>query len=273
MSGLVNLMNRPKPDEISRFVNKFLEDTEKNMSSISKYVDTMVSSEKKTRKHNLQFSSALKTSADSELPQTRLALAGISEAIQDIQAYRKIMYDTIEFRVQQPLALYKTFVSKAKDDLKSRESARKRENDKQNLMERLNIKESNRAKLAKGHLELAGANHEMFHTSLALAEHVESLEAKKITDVRSIMKDYLAIQMEFHCRTIEILTDAIGFLDSCDMDNDLGEIKERMRTIGLGEYNINNAATSKSIYSYAKHFLSKILLPLSSYSCFVTHIL
>ena len=265
-------MNRPQPDEISRFVNKFLQDTEKNMSTISKNVDTMVTTEKKARKHNLHFSSALKTSADSELPQTRLALAGISEAIQDIQEYRKIMYNTIEARVQQPLSLYKTFVSKAKDDLKSRESARKRENDKQSLMEKLNIKESNRAKLAKGHLELAGANHEMFHTSLALAEHIDSLEAKKIEDVRAILKDFLTIQMEFHCRSIEILTDAVGFLDSCEMENDLGEIRERMRTIGLGEYTAT-PSNNKSVYSYAKHFLSKIDLPCSSYSCLVTHIL
>ena len=265
MSGFVSLMNRPQPDEISRFVNKFLQDTEKNMNTISKNVDTMVTIEKKTRKFNLQFSSSLKTCADSELPQTRLALAGISEAIQDIQAYRKIMYDTVEAKVQQPLSLYKTFVNKAKDDLKSRESARKRESDKQNLMEKLNIKESNRAKLAKGHLELAGANHEMFHTSLALAEHIDSLEAKKITDVRSILKDYLTIQMEFHCRSIEILTDAVGFLDSCEMDNDLNEIRDRMRTIGLGEFN------NKPVYSYAKHLRSNILFPFSSNSCLDTH--
>eukprot|EP00834_Sanchytrium_tribonematis_P000262 NODE_5_length_72347_cov_1.339331.p30 type:complete len:268 gc:universal NODE_5_length_72347_cov_1.339331:23457-24260(+) len=267
MSGLVGLMNRPQPDEISRFVNKFLQDTEKNMNTISKNVDNLVTTEKKVRKHVLHFSSALKTCADTELPQTRLAMAGISEALQDIQAYRKIMYDTIESRVQQPLQLYKTFVAKAKDDLKSRESARKRETEKQTLMEKLAIKETNRAKITKGHLELAGANHEMFHTSLALAEHVDSLEAKKITDIRAILKDYLTIQMEFHCRSLEVLTDAVGFLDSCEMENDLGEIRERMRTIGLGDYN------KQSVYSYAKHFLSRIFFPCSSYSCLVTHML
>ncbi len=60
-----------------------------------------------------------------------------------------------------------------------------------------------------------------------LADEIDKLEEKKLTDMRQILKEYTNIQMVFHAKALEMLTYAYNQLIDIDVESDLEEFRIR----------------------------------------------
>ncbi|KAI9144626.1 FAM92 protein [Paraphysoderma sedebokerense] len=217
-------------DEVSRFVRQLVDRTEENMAELKDAFGGLLRNHERLKQKSLKLALVLKTYADQESPNVKMALNSVAEGIQELEKNRKWMQDRIDIKSREPLGLYSAICKGVMDDLKVRELALKKEVDKQQALDKIQVKDgNNRTRISQGQIELAGANHEANHSHVALAETVERFELKKINDIKSCLQELLYSEMVYHAKALEILTDTMAHLSSIDMEMDVEEIQQKVR--------------------------------------------
>ncbi|KAJ1507934.1 hypothetical protein HMI56_007539, partial [Coelomomyces lativittatus] len=138
--------------------------------------------------------------------------------------------DRVNLKSREPLGLYGSICDGVLDDLKVRETAIRKEYEKQLALDRLQVRDTaNRTRISQGQIELSGANHEANTSSMALAETIERFELKKIGDIKSCLQEFIYSQLQFNAKSLEVLSDLMSQVNSTDFDIDLEEVCEKVR--------------------------------------------
>jgi ArsR family metal-binding transcriptional regulator len=82
------------------------------------------------------------------------------------------------------------------------------------------------------------AINDLNHVSSALADSVEKFYTKKITDIQSILHEFIYSEIQFHAKgkkfsltkALEILSNIDSGMFSMNMESDIYEIKEKLRS-------------------------------------------
>lgn len=77
----------------------------------------------------------------------------------------------------------------------------------------------NRQTLAE--TELLKASAEVSRTMKGLEEQMNIFEKKKLDDVKSVLQDYVLIELSFHTKAIELFTKAYRDLNNINVEDDL----------------------------------------------------
>lgn len=224
------LLSPTVTDDRARYVSQLVHETEKNMASMKKALSGYIGNQEKLRNRSLKLAVALKSYANGETPCIKEALNGMAEHLQELQKHRKYMQDRLEIRAREPLGVYKNMSKAVRMELKMRDSALKREQQKKVQLDSIAIRDAgNRSKITQHQLELTGAATEVTHSNMSLLDTVQKFELQKIDDLKIFLNEFIYSEMQYHCRALEVLSAAKDHLDSVDMTEDLQFIRDHLR--------------------------------------------
>lgn len=78
-------------------------------------------------------------------------------------------------------------------------------------------------------MELNNAAKDLGHVSAAFADHVESFHTKKTSDIQSALYEMIYSEMEYHAKSMEILSGLQSSICSLELEADVSEIREKIR--------------------------------------------
>ncbi|XP_074645786.1 CBY1-interacting BAR domain-containing protein 1-A-like [Tubulanus polymorphus] len=159
------------------------------------------------------------------------ALTKFSEYLSSVQDYRQAEISRLEAKVIQPLTLYGTACKHAREDLKASFSARGRETKQQKTLEKVKDKNpSDRGSIAEKELQKAGVD--AARSTKALEEQMDSFERRKLKDLKQILYDFVNVEMIFHAKALEALTQCYSSLSIMSEEEDLEEFRNSLRPLG-----------------------------------------
>ncbi|XP_066289938.1 CBY1-interacting BAR domain-containing protein 1-like isoform X1 [Branchiostoma lanceolatum] len=204
----------------------------------------------KLRDKGDELAKALLTYAEAEGQSLKSGVTGFAETISAIQDYRQAEVQRLEAKVVQPLTMYGNTCKHAKEDLKKSQTARGKEQQQQQRLEKARQKNpSDRHTISQvnnpnmwlasgssGSLaeplaesELQRAAVDATRSDRALEEQMDNFERQKMEDIKKILSDFVHVEMVFHCKALELYTVAHQYLQGINDEDDIEEFRNSMR--------------------------------------------
>eukprot|EP00058_Branchiostoma_floridae_P008565 XP_002594053.1 hypothetical protein BRAFLDRAFT_57402 [Branchiostoma floridae] len=182
----------------------------------------------KLRDKGDELAKALLTYAEAEGQSLKSGVTGFAETISAIQDYRQAEVQRLDAKVVQPLTLYGNTCKHAKEDLKKSQTARGKEQQQQQRLEKARQKNpSDRHTIAESELQRAAVD--ATRSDRALEEQMDNFERQKMEDIKKILCDFVHVEMVFHCKALELYTVAHQYLQGINDEDDLEEFRNSMR--------------------------------------------
>ncbi|XP_054102431.1 CBY1-interacting BAR domain-containing protein 1 isoform X1 [Callithrix jacchus] len=166
--------------------------------------------------------------ADTETPHLKLGLMSFADEFAKLQDYRQAevlmnndkKVERLEAKVVKPLKAYGTIVKMKRDDLKATFTARNREAKQLTELERTRQRNpSDRHIIAETELQRAAMD--ASRTSRHLEETIYNFERQKMKDIKTVLSEFIKIEMLFHGKALEVYTAAYQNIQNIDEDEDL----------------------------------------------------
>ncbi|XP_060099490.1 CBY1-interacting BAR domain-containing protein 1 isoform X1 [Heteronotia binoei] len=158
--------------------------------------------------------------AATETPNLKFGLKNFATEFSKLQDYRQAEVERLEAKVVEPLKCYGTIVKLKREDLKAALTAKNREAKQLSQLERTRQRNpSDRHIIAES--ELQRASLDATRTSRLLEETIDNFEKQKIKDIKNIFSEFIAIEMLFHGKALEIYTAAYQTIQNIDENEDL----------------------------------------------------
>ncbi|XP_066289940.1 CBY1-interacting BAR domain-containing protein 1-like isoform X2 [Branchiostoma lanceolatum] len=202
----------------------------------------------KLRDKGDELAKALLTYAEAEGQSLKSGVTGFAETISAIQDYRQAEVQRLEAKVVQPLTMYGNTCKHAKEDLKKSQTARGKEQQQQQRLEKARQKNPSdrhtivsfpggfRKKLHGGTKDWGMAESELQRAAVdatrsdrALEEQMDNFERQKMEDIKKILSDFVHVEMVFHCKALELYTVAHQYLQGINDEDDIEEFRNSMR--------------------------------------------
>ncbi|XP_072168906.1 CBY1-interacting BAR domain-containing protein 1-like [Diadema setosum] len=230
----------------SKFVQQRINSVEKHFAELCQDFSAYTRKIARVRDRGDLLSKSILTYAEAEAPSTKTGLTAFAEHISSIQDYRQAQVSRLEFKVVQPLTLYGTACKHAKDDLKSSFAAREKEINQQKKLDKVKQKApADRQQISQAESKLQKATVDASRSNKALEDQMDAFERKRLQDIKSILSEFVKIEMLFHAKCLETYTDAYQALQSISDEDDLEEFRNSLRPF--------NAADSTSRQSLLRH--------------------
>ncbi|GJQ84080.1 hypothetical protein Trydic_g12060 [Trypoxylus dichotomus] len=155
------------------------------------------------------------------------SLVNFANTISLISDYGNLRVLNIDKKVVEEFSQYENICKNAKEDVKqiygvrSREIARKRQLDR--ARERA---PRHRQQIIQAETELVKASTEVAKTIHNLEEHITTFEKQKLRDLKTILLNYITVEMGYHAKCLELLTKAYQDVKSIDEDADLEDFQK-----------------------------------------------
>lgn len=136
----------------------------------------------------------------------------------------------LESKVTNELSQYDGICKHSREEVKATFSAREKELVRKRQLERIRERNPrNRQMITVAETELLKASAEVSRTMKGLEEQMNIFEKKKLEDVKSVLQDYVLIELSFHTKAIELFTRAFQDLQGINVEDDLEEFKDALR--------------------------------------------
>uniref|UniRef100_A0A8C1K932 Family with sequence similarity 92 member A1 n=1 Tax=Cyprinus carpio TaxID=7962 RepID=A0A8C1K932_CYPCA len=161
--------------------------------------------------------------ADTETPNLKLGLKNFADQLAQIQDYRQAEVERLEVKVIEPLKAYGNIVKTKREDMKQTQTARNREAKQMQQLERMRQRNPSDRQIIsqKAESELQRATMEATRTTRQLEETIDDFEKQKIRDIKKIFGEFVAVEMAFHAKALEIYTTAYQHIQNVDEEGDL----------------------------------------------------
>ncbi|KAJ3184954.1 hypothetical protein HDU87_002520 [Geranomyces variabilis] len=199
------------------------------MSNLRSTLAGYLRNQERLRRKSLKLAVVLKMFSETEAPALSDVLGGLSELLTERELARENALQRINLLSQEPLKLYSMICSRMKNEVKARESAIKKEQQKQENFDRVVIKDgTNTTKINQLQLELKSAHQDTRNVTAQLMDSVARFESEKRDNLQKSLGEFIWNEMNYHSQALEILTDAHQLLLADDLDVDLEEIEEKI---------------------------------------------
>ncbi|XP_070575916.1 CBY1-interacting BAR domain-containing protein 1-like isoform X2 [Ptychodera flava] len=240
----------------SKFVQSRIDNIEKHYAEICQEFASYTRKTGRLRDKGDAVAKAVLLYADSETPSMKTGLTGFAECLSSVQDYRNAEVDRLERKVVTPLTLYGTECKHAKSDLKASFAAYGKEQKQQKRLEQVRLKNpSDRHQISQAESELQKASVDATRSTKALEDEMDRFEKKKMQDIKTILRDFVQIEMVFHAKALEVYTQAFQTLMSISEDDDLEEFRNSLRppsTPGTSRLDLVRAGSKGSLNSTSR---------------------
>nr|CAD7455345.1 unnamed protein product [Timema tahoe] len=136
----------------------------------------------------------------------------------------------LETKVVSELSQYEGICKHAKEEVKSTFAARDRELARRRQLDRVRERSPrNRQQISLAESELLKASADVSRTVKALEEQIDIFEKKKLHDLKSVLLDFVTVELSFHAKAIELYTRAYQEIEAIDEDGDMEEFHNALR--------------------------------------------
>ncbi|XP_051158366.1 CBY1-interacting BAR domain-containing protein 1-B [Leptopilina boulardi] len=219
-------------EQEAKFVQERISTTEKNFSELHTAFAAYTRKLARLRDKNDEVAEVINTYAKSESINRSLSIClnNFSSTFAVISDYRDAAVKRVDAKVVSPLFQYSTSCKHAREDVKNTFSVQEKEFNRRRQLDKIRERNpKNRQLISQAETELIKASMEMTRVVKGLEEQIDSFEKQKLHDVKSILLDFITIELCFHTKAVELLTK--GFQDISDIDEvkDLQEFREVMQ--------------------------------------------
>ncbi|XP_045458791.1 protein FAM92A isoform X1 [Melitaea cinxia] len=134
-------------------------------------------------------------------------LENLSITLTAIEEYRNCEVQRLEAKVIGELCQYETICKHAREELKHTMNVREKEMSRKKVLDKAKERQPfNRQQITYAESELIKASAEMSRTAKSLSEQTEFFERRKLQQLKTLLSDFVMIEMTFHSKAVELLT-------------------------------------------------------------------
>jgi len=168
--------------------------------------------------------------ADVEMGTLKRSLTDFAENISAVQDYRQAQIERVEKSVVEPLKRYGMECKHTEADLNRHISARKREEKQHQQINNLRNKSSGDLHtLNQAELELQKRSIDVARSTQSMEETIDKFENRKVQDIKVFLREFVKIEMIFHAKSLEILSNAYKTLGNIDEDEHMQNFRNALR--------------------------------------------
>ncbi|XP_060822103.1 CBY1-interacting BAR domain-containing protein 1-A isoform X2 [Bombus pascuorum] len=250
-------------EQEAKFVQDRISNVEKHFAELCTTFAAYTRKAARLRDKGDEIAKIIQTYAQSETINQSLSngLANFSATLSVIGDYRDAKVQRFDAKIISPLSQYATICKHARDDVKNTFTTRDKELTRKRHLDRLRERNPrNRQMISQAESELMKASVEVSRVVKGLEEQIDAFEKRKLHDLKTVLLDFIIIELSFHAKTLELLTK--GYQDIAEIDEikDLEEFREvmhipdsiaRLPTVGRTSFR-----QSYSLTNLASRFMS-----------------
>ncbi|XP_045458792.1 protein FAM92A isoform X2 [Melitaea cinxia] len=158
-------------------------------------------------------------------------LENLSITLTAIEEYRNCEVQRLEAKVIGELCQYETICKHAREELKHTMNVREKEMSRKKVLDKAKERQPfNRQQITYAESELIKASAEMSRTAKSLSEQTEFFERRKLQQLKTLLSDFVMIEMTFHSKAVELLTVAYKQIANINEKADLENFKRKLRS-------------------------------------------
>ncbi|KAF5403066.1 hypothetical protein PHET_03522 [Paragonimus heterotremus] len=161
-------------------------------------------------------------------------LKKVSEYLATLEDYRHTEVDRLVGKVVNPLASYGNEIKTVRANLKTEQAARKREIASRKKLERSSTAEQSRLAEIQLHNSIIDAN----KRADKLERCVVEFEARRLKGLKTILKDFVQIEMIWHAKALETLSETYNTLQSLHEEADLLDFRATLMRSGSSVFSV-----------------------------------
>lgn len=250
-------------EQEAKFVQDRISNVEKHFAELCTTFAAYTRKAARLRDKGDEIAKIIQTYAQSETINRSLSngLANFSATLSVIGDYRDAKVQRFDAKIVSPLSQYATICKHARDDVKNTFTTRDKELTRKRHLDRLRERNPrNRQMISQAESELMKASVEVSRVVKGLEEQIDAFEKRKLHDLKTVLLDFIIIELSFHAKTLELLTKGYQDISEIDEVKDLEEFREvmhipdsiaRLPTVGRTSFR-----QSYSLTNLASRFMS-----------------
>ncbi|XP_039307961.1 protein FAM92A isoform X2 [Solenopsis invicta] len=219
-------------EQEAKFVQDRITGVEKHFAELCTIFAAFTRKAARLRDKSDELAKIIQTYADSEIINRSLStgLANFSATLSVIGDYRDAEVQRLDAKVIVPLSQYATICKHAREDVKNTFAARDRELTRRRHLDKIRERNPrNRQMISQAESELTKASIEVSRVVKGLEEQIDSFERRKLHDLKSVLLDFVTVELSYHTKALELLTKAYQDVTAIDEIKDIEEFRETMR--------------------------------------------
>ncbi|KAJ8918236.1 hypothetical protein NQ315_014106 [Exocentrus adspersus] len=231
-SGRLEEGNRKNVDsEIeAKFIQDRIQFVEKNLGELCNVFAQYCRKTARVRDKGDELAKVILNYAEAENinKSSAMGLENFAESLSTISDYGEMRVQSLDSKVISEFARYEDICKHVKDDVKNIYTAREREINRKRQLDRIKERNPrNRQQIAKS--DLVRATAEVSKTIHSLEEKTNNFEKQKLHDLKSILLDFITIEMGYHAKALEVLSKAFNDVQRINEESDLKEFKKSLQ--------------------------------------------
>ncbi|XP_032530005.2 CBY1-interacting BAR domain-containing protein 1 isoform X1 [Danaus plexippus] len=259
-------------EQQAKFIQDRITNVEKNFGELCAGFGDYTRKTARLRDMGDELSKILKDYANNEIVNKSLSagLDNLSLTLTAIEEYRNCEIQRLEAKVIGELCQYENICKHAREELKHTMSVREKEMSRKKVLDKARERQPfNRQQVTYAESELLKASAEMSRTAKGLSEQTEFFERRKLQQLKTLLSDFVTIEMIFHAKSLELLSVACQQIadinDKADLellltglsDEDNSNFKRKLRS---PEKQVNSGISARS------SSLASLMKPQSSFT-------
>ncbi|KAI5634539.1 FAM92 protein domain-containing protein [Phthorimaea operculella] len=233
-------------EQQAKFIQDRITNVEKNFGELCVVFGDYTRKTARLRDMGDDVAKALKDYANNEIVNKSLSsgLENLAVTLTAIEEYRNCEVQRLEAKVLGELCQYEAICKHAREELKHTMNVREKELARKKVLDKAREKQPfNRQQVTYAESELLKASAEMSRTAKSLSEQTEFFERRKLQQLKTLLSDFVMIEMTFHAKAVELLT--IAHQQIADI-NDKADLENFRRKLRSPEKPVNAGITARS---------------------------
>uniref|UniRef100_A0A2A4J9W7 BAR domain-containing protein n=1 Tax=Heliothis virescens TaxID=7102 RepID=A0A2A4J9W7_HELVI len=233
-------------EQQAKFIQDRITNVEKNFGELCVAFGDYTKKTARLRDMGDDLIKVLKDYANNEIVNKSLSsgLENLSTTLTAIEEYRNCEVQRLEAKVVGELCQYETICKHAREELKHTMNVREKELARKKVLDKARERQPfNRQQVTYAESELLKASAEMSRTAKGLSEQTEFFERRKLQQLKTLLSDFVMIEMSFHAKAVELLT--VAYQQISDI-NDKADLENFRRKLRSPEKQANPGMTARS---------------------------
>ncbi|XP_039765010.1 protein FAM92A-A [Pararge aegeria] len=220
-------------EQQAKFIQDRISNVEKNFGDLCVGFGDYTRKTARLRDMGDELAKIFKDYANNEIVNKSLStgLDNLSVTLTAIEEYRNCEVQRLEAKVIGELCQYESICKHAREELKHTMNVREKEMARKKVLDKAKERQPfNRQQVTYAESELLKASAEMSRSAKGLSEQTEFFEKRKLVQLKTLLSDFVRIEMTFHSKAVELLS--VAFQQIADINDraDLENFKRKLRS-------------------------------------------
>ncbi|KAL0895049.1 hypothetical protein ABMA27_013516 [Loxostege sticticalis] len=220
-------------EQQAKFIQDRITNVEKNFGELCVAFGDYTRKTARLRDMGDELTKVIKDYSNNEIVNKSLSagLENLSITLTAIEEYRNCEVQRLEAKVIGELCQYETICKHAREELKHTMNVREKELARKKVLDRARERQPfNRQQVTYAESELLKASAEMSRTAKGLSEQTEFFERRKLQQLKTLLSNFVMIELTFHAKAVELLTVAYQQINDINEKADLENFRRKLRS-------------------------------------------